>query len=50
MTPLRTIELAVIFVVACLATLIAWELDQGGFAATFAASAAIAVIGALRSR
>jgi hypothetical protein len=49
MTP-RTIELAVIFLIACLATLTAWELDHGGFAATFAAAAAVAVIGTLRLR
>jgi hypothetical protein len=39
-----------IFLVACLTTLIAWELDHGGFATTFAAAAAVAVIGALRLR
>jgi hypothetical protein len=43
--PLRSIKLAAIFVVACPATVLAWERDYGEFAATFAAAAAIAVIG-----
>jgi hypothetical protein len=44
--PLRTLELAVIFAVACLASFVAWKLHHVVFAGVFAAAAVAAFTGA----
>jgi hypothetical protein len=49
MSNVCAIELAVIFAVACLACLMAWELDYSLFVSTFAAAAGFAAFEAARS-